>query len=435
MDRYLVISSDCHTGPPAEVFTDYLDPQYREAYEQAMVGQRKAEPEGTLESKFQGSDRNPDMQQTFLSAEPVKEGGQQGAWDPVVRARELDRDGVAAEILFPVPQTPRGVTHGVPPFMAGLMARSERSALGNIPYELQIAGARAYNRWLAELCAHNPGRHGGAIICPMDDINVVVEEVRKSHKAGLRGGVLLPAIGWATTEVESMYHHPRFEPLWDVCEELGLALLTHPLVSGIDYGDLPGKGLLFASEVFSPPHRTFWFLLWSGVFERHPNLKLDITEAGGGFVPYMLWRFDELYGGRKGQAARQSLTRLPSEYWADHGFIGASPPVGRLEVEQRDVIGTRNLMWGSDYPHFEGTWPYSFERMKVMFGGIPEEDIRLMLGESAVSVYGFDREKLLPIAERIGPKVSDFAETPKYGAKEFASLWTDREALAELAKR
>ena len=96
MDRYLVISSDCHTGPPAEVFTDFLDPKYREAYEQAMVGQRKAEPEGTLESKFQGSDRNPHMQETFLSAEPVKDGGQQGAWDPVVRARELDRDGVAA---------------------------------------------------------------------------------------------------------------------------------------------------------------------------------------------------------------------------------------------------------------------------------------------------------------------------------------------------
>ena len=118
-----------------------------------------------------------------------------------------------------------------------------------------------------------------------------------------------------------------------------------------------------------------------------------------------------------------------------HGFIGASPPSGRLEVEQRDVIGVRNILWGSDYPHFEGTWPYSRERMKAMFGGIPVEDVRLMLGESAVEVYGFDREKLAPIAERIGPPVSEFKDPSPVEAKDFLNLWRDPVALAELGNR
>ena len=403
MDRYLVISSDCHTGPPAEVFRDYLDPNYRPQFEDFMDELRAAQPQGTLKSKFMGQDRSSSMQDTFLASDRVKEGGQEGAWDPVVREREMDQDGVAAEILFPVPQTPKGITHGFPPFKAGLMAYcADGPGACNVPYDTQWAGAQAYNRWLAELCSHNPARHHGAINCPMGDIEAAVGEIRQARKAGL--SVLhLPTLGWATTELESMYHHPRFEPIWDVCEELELPLVSHPLLSGVDYGELPGKLPIYGIEVFTAAHRTWWFLLYGGVFERHPKLKFVITEAGGGWAPYMLWRLDELYEGAKDTSLRQRLPRKPSEYWADHGFIGASPPAGRLEVEQRDVIGVRNILWGSDYPHFEGTWPYSRQRMKAMFGGIPVEDVRLMLGESAVEVYGFDREKLAPIAERIGP--------------------------------
>ena len=435
MDRYLVISSDCHTGPPAEVFRDYLDPNYRPQFEDFMDELRAAQPQGTLKSKFMGQDRSSSMQDTFLASDRVKEGGQEGAWDPVVREREMDQDGVAAEILFPVPQTPKGITHGFPPFKAGLMAYcADGPGACNVPYDVQWAGAQAYNRWLAELCSHNPARHHGAINCPMGDIEAAVGEIRQARKAGL--SVLhLPTLGWATTELESMYHHPRFEPIWDVCEELELPLVSHPLLSGVDYGELPGKLPIYGIEVFTAAHRTWWFLLYGGVFERHPKLKFVITEAGGGWAPYMLWRLDELYEGAKDTSLRQRLPRKPSEYWADHGFIGASPPAGRLEVEQRDVIGVRNILWGSDYPHFEGTWPYSRQRMKAMFGGIPVEDVRLMLGESAVEVYGFDREKLAPIAERIGPPVSEFKDPSPVEAKDFLNLWRDQEALAELGKR
>ena len=433
MDRYLVISSDTHAGPPAEVFRDYMDPDFRETYDQALAAQAEARKDirnqSGLTVRF-GKPRAKEITAPFLESERVKSEGQHGAWDPVVREREMDRDGVAAEIIFPIPQEPGAA----PPFGAAIVAHSTTSLRGDTPYDKQYAGARAYNRWLADMCSHDPDRHGGAIICPMHDIEAALTEIRRARESGVSGGLLLPVVGWATTEVESLYYHPRFEPVWELCEELDLPLLTHPLVSGIDHGDFGSKYAMESAEVFSPAHRPLWFLLLSGVFERHPKLTLTITEAGGSWMPNMMFRFDDIYVNKKGQELRETISRKPSEVWAEHGFIGASPPGGRLEVEQRDQIGVGNIIWGSDYPHFEGTWPYVRERMKAMFAGVPEDETRLMLGENGFRAFNFDRKKLAAIAERIGPKVSELDAVEPTDSVEYLKLWVDREALANLAK-
>ena len=100
------------------------------------------------------------------------------------------------------------------------------------------------------------------------------------------------------------------------------------------------------------------------------------------------------------------LQRRPSEYWADHGYAGASF-IHRAELEDRDAIGVRNLMFGRDYPHPEGTWPNTREWLRAALAGVPETDARQILGENAVRCYGLDPATVDAIAARVGPDVGE----------------------------
>ena len=215
-----------------------------------------------------------------------------------------------------------------------------------------------------------------------------------------------------TNNPEWLWHHPRYEPIWDICEELDLPVNIHSTGSGVDYGEFPGSRWIHSTEAYWTSRRPVWFLLWSGVLERHPKLKVMMAEVMGGWLPYDLQLWEYLYDARNPDAIREILPRRPGEYWARQCYVGASPPSGRLEIEARETIGLRNILWGSDYPHPDGTWPHSRDRINDMFAGIPEDETRLMLGENAARVYDFDLGKLAEIATRIGPKPSEIPATP-----------------------
>ena len=141
--------------------------------------------------------------------------------------------------------------------------------------EHNLAGIRAYNRWLADLCSANPERHAGVALINVDDVSVAVDEIREAKAMGLWGGVLLPT----STADNPYYHDPCYEPLWAVCEELDMPLHSHSGWSP-DYGDADCATAMFISEVDKYAQRAFAPLVWSGAFERHPGLKFVFTEAG-----------------------------------------------------------------------------------------------------------------------------------------------------------
>ena len=179
-----------------------------------------------------------------------------------------------------------------------------------------------------------------------------------------------------------------------------------------DYGEHLGMMGIYITEVVWWSVRPLWFLIWGGVFERHPRLTLAITESTTIWVPETLalmdQRYSETHFSSKLGDYRSHLSMKPSDYFRRNVFLGASC-MPRREVEQRHAIGVPNIMWGSDFPHPEGTWPETASHMSETLRGVPEAELAAMLGGNAARVYGLDTAKLAALAARIGPEKSRFA--------------------------
>ena len=339
-DRYLIISSDTHAGLPDAQYERYLDPQYRDAFHDdvknrnAMREMMRAARGEELEFVKDWYEQNED--------------GLEGGWDAAKRDKELDADGVVGEVIFPDADAVRGGASA--PFGAGL------GASGEFDPELLMAGARAHNRWLAELCEDSPDRRCGLAIMPiLHDIDDAVAEIRRAKESGL-GGILIPAM-WRPYPP---YNDARYEPVWTVCEELDMVVHTHTGPAPRD--EIGADTGIYTYETMFWTMRPMWFLLWSGAFERHPRLKFAITEGGSWWAPDLLWKADTSYtrehGTKKLGDIAPKLTMLPSEYFDRNCWIGVSFPSPR-EAKARHKIGLHKFMWGADYPHNEGSTPFS----------------------------------------------------------------------------
>ena len=408
MQKLMIISSDCHAGALPEAYEQYMDAEHRGAsrawwlaYAREMTSragtffdqesvEHFAEKSGASLDRlraFSDAGTRPSDEQLLAMLYDASSpfAPRRGEYDVAQRTRDLDADGVAAEVIFPQ----------MAPFGAGLMQYRF-----DVTREQSLAGCRAYNRWLADLCSANPSRHAGVALIDVEDIDVTVQEVEAARELGLFGGVLLPT----STGRHPFYHHPRYERLWAACADLGMPLHSHSGWSP-DYGDLPSATPMYISEVDMWAQRPFTALLWSGAFERHPALRYVMTETGVGFMVEKLRVLQFKVDNPIFRHFKHGLSRTPREYFERQCFIGASfltPHEGQF----RRQLGVGKLMWGSDYPHLEGTWPDSLRALRETFGGWDEAEIRAILGENAARVYGFDVSALRKLADEIGPSLA-----------------------------
>ena len=273
MDRYLVISADGHAGPPADLYREYLEPRYHErfdAHQAEYLAMRQAAGYGAEEFKKQWEAETGD-------------GGLTGAYDSDVRNEMLDREGVAAEVLFPDADVLGTGRVASSPFGSGL------GNSGDTDPELVLAGAKAHNRWLADFCAKQPDRRIGVAVVPiMHDIDAAVEEIGAVHELGL-GGVMIP-----TRWIERA-RLPRPSLRAGVVDDRrARAGAAHAL--GVGPRRLrarPGHMAIYATEAYWWAARPLWVLLWSGVFERHPSLRYVIAENGAWWLPDIVAKMDE----------------------------------------------------------------------------------------------------------------------------------------------
>jgi predicted TIM-barrel fold metal-dependent hydrolase len=404
---YLIISSDCHAGPETPDYREFLDPQYREKFDESLVERERLIAANKLASPISMGGDEAFQEEWFgheEGEESLHEGGLRCGWDAPKRDKELDNDGVTAEVIFPGPDAATGSMGA--PFGAGLVLHAE------VAPDLMLAGAKSYNRWLAELCQHTPERRKGLAIAPiLGNVDAAVEEIRRSHESGLTGGVMIPAM-WGDYP---SYAHDIYDPVWAVCEELHMPVHTHSGPGALhDYGAGAGVFGLYVSETRWWTARPMWFLLCSGAFERFPGLKFATTEAGSFWAADLLWTMDEVFnrnhGARKTEHRFDLLKMLPSEYFDRNIKIGSSN-TRRRELGRRYEIGVDNIMWGNDFPHPEGTWPYTREFLKQRFWDIPIDETEKMLGLNHAEFYEFDLEPLRAIAQRVGPTPEDLGQT------------------------
>jgi predicted TIM-barrel fold metal-dependent hydrolase len=379
-DRYTIISADTHAGGSHAQYREYLDPAYHEEFD-----------------AWRGKYRNPykDLKDTDLRVRN---------WDSARRWADEERDGVVAEVLFP---------NTIPPFFPSFVLFAPPPAPED--YARRRAGIQAHNRWCADFVAEDPARRAGIGQIFLNDIDDAIEDVRWIRDHDLRGGVLIPNIPPDVKWIKPL-HHPDYDPLWAVCQDLEIPVNNHGGTGTPEYARTPSSAVLMIAEIPFYSQRPFMQLMLGGVFERFPRLKFVMTEMGCAWIPGMLKRLDHILRGiRKNRAIGELrytddmvLPLSATEYFHRNCWVGVSQPTPD-DVAVRTKIGADRYMWGSDYPHDEGTFPFTREHLRQLFHDTPEAELRAILGGNAAKLYDFDLSALAPIAARVGPTVAELS--------------------------
>lgn len=403
----ILVSADSHIGPRLkEDLREYCPKKYLEDYDDYIRAYQPNSDPSQINNMFLA-------ESTEAESEPAtnKSGmtnDTPGHYDVYRRLKDMDREGVAAEVIY------HGSQNGQPfpflPTLGGTFNALVFSPGSCSPHELQLAavGQRMYNRWLADQCSVEPERHAGLAHVPMWDVDAAVQEVEWASSVGLRG-VNFPAPKLGVR----LYDDPAWEPFWAECEQRGMVLSTHAGSDIESFGDARPHTLIVL-DLYEVPEKVLPRMVFSGVFERYPALKYAITELQR---PYSRWwvnmnaYFDDIWEANRDLLDSQ-LPRRPSEYLGENVYHGTSLfflAPEEVDIAVRDGYAS-HVMWGHDYPHGEG--PYRIPKddeeetrtmlaLRNAFSGVTPELAKRMVGATAVEVHGLDSGKLTLVAERI----------------------------------
>ncbi|MCU1361852.1 MAG: putative amidohydrolase, partial [Ilumatobacteraceae bacterium] len=362
----IVVSADGHIGGRLDQYRPYLDPDYHDHLVTLQV-----ELDQFLDITG-GRRRITDLSEEIDPDRGYAQDGADGQWDPTIRLRELDREGVAAELLIP------GPAGSILPFFSVM----------NSPYpvDVRVAGMQAFHRWAADFIAEGKGRWLGlADPGPCLDFDATRRELTWCKEHGFTG-VALPQQVW-DKDLPTL-NDPYYEPFWQICDDLGLVLGAHAgwgmpqgkfqefadsfvkHVVGMDTEKMGSTTMMDAlnESKESPlaldmgPRRILWQLMLGGVFDRHPDLMVGLTEVRADWVPPTLDALDALY-----ESTDTPLTKKPSEYFVSNCFVTPSSPHRCETDELRHQIGVDQFLVGTDYPHPEGTWPNTKDWIRLAF--------------------------------------------------------------------
>ena len=376
MANYRIISSDNHVTEPPDLWTDRIEPKFRDRAPKIVRDESGTDwwhcdgiklvsvAQGTLAGvRFEEPEK--------LS---INEGGtfedvRPGGYIPEEHVKDLDIDGVDVSIIYP---------------SVGLMLY-----LSVPDSELLTSMFRTYNDWVAEFCKPFPKRLKGIAMVNIDDVQEGVEELERCANLGFAGAMIT-----VYPPEDRSYNSPDYEPLWAAAQDLDMPLSLHITTNrpgpGQQYQDLISATPSFVANPDHWVRMSIGHMIFTGVFERYPKLQVGSIEMELSWVPHFLDRIDYTYTQRPIEFApyRFKEDMLPSDYFYRNVFLSFQED--GLGIAWRHLIGVDNLLWGADYPHAESTFPRSREIIEEILVDCTEEEKTKIVGGNAARIYHLD---------------------------------------------
>lgn len=371
-----VIDADVHVTPPPTFWREYLSPQFR-------ARAPSVESDGEFDYiAFEGERRQVNLMQSQAGRDfdQFKNAGKLsdmrvGGWMPFQRLADMDRDGIDKGVIF-----------GGGPLQTGDL-------------DLYMDSFDAFNRWQSDFCADTDGRLFGAAFLPMVDVQHTISMMRAAKKRG-DVAVNLPAFPQSIDKFtkkdsiwqamtgdqtgERQYRDPEFDPLWAAAVELDMPITFH---LGARVSRFKDKTNFLPDVVMGKPAMLEIpaIMIYGGVFDRFPELRIGLIEAGVGWIPWAANYMDRTWFMQR-HWTECAIKHPPSHYFDQNVYASfISDPIG---VELRHHPGGKNIMWSSDYPHSETTFPHSHEVIADNFKGVPEAERDWIIAGCAKKFYG-----------------------------------------------
>ncbi len=345
--EHRIISADSHMLVREKEFLEHLPHRYHEVWRDTLQWPPKG-PAPVQENR----------------SELLAAAGRAGEWDPAERLKDMDADGVDAEVLY--------------------IDNLAGSRFFKLPREACLAAFEALNSAAADFASADPGRLVPVYLLPVNDVAAAVEELQRLAGLGARA-LQLPL--YPTDARIPPYYDPVYEPLWSAAEEAGVPISLHvcpPGGRGLSADPTPARGLFQAMPpIFMSQALSEWIV--TGIFVRHPGLRVVLVEAGLGWIPYMLDRLDRVAVKSKWKERGMDLPELPSYYW--HHHMSATFEEDELGLSLRHLIGVDNLLWATDYPHPDSTWPESQQVITTQFASCTPDERDRMIRANAARLY------------------------------------------------
>ncbi len=372
----LILSSDSHVFEPPDLWQTRIDRAFRD---RAPRIERIDGADHIIVEKDQvlsGIGLISNAGARFEAPETITARGRfedvlRGGYDPEQHLADMALDGVAGEVLYP--------SQGLFYFKVA-------------DTKLMSAIFRAYNDWLAEFCRADPARLKGIAMINLDDVADGVRELERAARLGLCGAMI--------TEYppeDRRYDGPGYEKFWAAAAELGLPLSLHTATRR--QGKIRGVGEPTLRDASSRATKAFYpalslcDLIFSGVFERHPRLRVAIVEFELSWAPHLISTMDYTYRERHDEAFYRFRDGMrPSDFFRRNVVLSFQEDA--VGIRLREIIGVDNMMWGSDYPHSELTFPQSHKILAEILAGVPDDEQAKIVGGNTARIYNFDLARL-----------------------------------------
>jgi uncharacterized protein len=367
-----IVSADSHVAEPEWLWKKFLDPKFRDRAPHLVADGKGGEtyripghPMPIPITTYCSAGKDPkELKSSGMKASDIFPGG----YDGKARVAIQDEDGLSGEVLYP---------------SVGMVVASHEDL------EYKRACFQAYNRWISEeFCAAAPNRLFSVGQLLIDaNIDRVIEDIREIKQAGHVGVMLTPE---PSTWPEKDFDDSMYDPVWAAAADLNLPVSFHVL---------PGQ-LRGASSIYRGKHLKLMgylqavrqnqdiisLIAFSGLLERHPKLKFVSVEADGGWLPHLLFRMDHAYKFARYWMKAKELEHLPSEYVKRQVYVTHQEDATAFRF--KDDLNIKHVMWATDFPHMDSTYPNSLNVLEqITKGNLTSDEVKSVVHDNVVELY------------------------------------------------